>query len=347
MANRMAQFLGLSRLDVRKSPIEREVGKRICLTLFVADRWHSVGSGIPLQLRDDFMPKEAAIDEHIFHSPLFAQQSDLPSHRIGLWALRTSLAEIFSDIQLLTMEVANGNASQQNADLKAEVLASRLDSWYSTLPSRFVFNAANLELHRQHHTGGSFIDLFLGFHHYTTVLFFQYLGRQSPTTTDRHPYTERCRQHAVRYSSLLAMSRSNPGCEAIHNTVGQMTVVSSSALLYFLLSGDTGDEPIIRSALLSNFAAIRELDSYWPAANRWVERLFIFQNKCTDWPLFGTFAMDRWMMRFLLEYALPLEESDGKSKSPLDSVFMSKTTDALGNNMTMSTNTIRDLERLL
>jgi hypothetical protein len=114
-----------------------------------------------------------------------------------------------------------------------------------------------------------------------------------------------------------------------------MAIVSSSVLLHTLLFAEENELPPSRHCLETNFEALLELEKYWPIVKTMVNdpfprevgfafsdlrdyladilpkinRLMEFQNNClllSDHH--HTHRLDRWMLLFLFEYALPLEQ---------------------------------------
>jgi hypothetical protein len=142
---------------------------------------------------------------------------------------------------------------------ETDLLARQLDSWHDNLPGDAQLTESNLVEHNRRGTGGPFIALHLGFHHYATLLYYQYLD------TDRSPrFAAKCKYHAVSYSTLLARARKQSGCEVVYPTVGHMAIVSSSVLVHTLLFGTTEELPQSRYCLNTNFEALLELEQYWP-----------------------------------------------------------------------------------
>jgi hypothetical protein len=108
-----------------------------------------------------------------------------------------------------------------------------------------------------------------------------------------------------------------------------MTVVSSAVLLHTLIFGQQDDTADIRAKLESNFEAIFELQRYWPSIQNSVSRenpiyisgqvltqikirrLQLFQKTCTGPGAMQTYKFDKWMVRFLVEHHLPLDEPEG------------------------------------
>lgn len=309
IANRMAQILGLHRSDPSLGLIQRETNCRIWWTLVMADNWCSAGLGIPRQLAhtaSNDMP--LPFDEFTFQR-LEPGEPPLPATALkeGLWAHMIRLVDQLGPIHQLNRLVAGHDIDADAADSRAARIARQLDDWPATLPPDTMETDANLESHRSRGLGGSFIALHLGYHHYSTLLYFRYLDTTAATSTIARRYAQSCRQHASLYSQLLRKSRQIQGCEAVFATIAHMTAVSSSVHLHTLLFGRDDEVKEARADLLSNFAALIDLKKYWPCLDHIMRRLLLFQEACLQSETSATHRVDQWMVKFLTEHSLPLE----------------------------------------
>lgn len=270
MAVRLAQIMSLNVCDPNESAVTQEVKKRVSLSLFMADRWHSFGLGVPMQLQIADLPDSSAIDEDVFHSTDFETLRLESTPRPGLWAYRIELAKVFGRIQGLLRAMAEEATRADLIAEETEAIVGILEHWKQSLPDDLHLTTENVTMFRMRGRGAELVDLHLGYYHYSTLLFFEYLGRQHPSSKEHHPYAKRCRENALAYASLLAFARAQQGCETVHATVGHMTVISSSVLLYYLLSNDLEEVRASREALISNFESLVELQRYWPGLTRWV-----------------------------------------------------------------------------
>ncbi|KAI3391084.1 hypothetical protein diail_7962 [Diaporthe ilicicola] len=240
----------------------------------------------------------------------------------GLWAHKISLVRLFGPIQDLNHRSVYGNVSSEELESTVASLSSLLEGWQSTIPHNVRMNAENLQRHIQAGHGGAFVALHLGYHHYATLLYFRFL---EPAAVASSPlsalYRTKCKSHASSYSELLKLARHNDNCEVIYPTVGHMSVVSSSVLLHTLLFSEAENLQDARNSLNANFEAILELRRYWPNTGPMVSprttltacqihRLVTFQNFCLLSSDYRTHKLDGWMLRFLIEYSLPLGEKD-------------------------------------
>lgn len=248
--------------------VSHELRIRIWWALFAADNWCSSSLGFPCQMRDWPRPARLPMDERLFadmasDEPL--NDSTGPCKSPGLWAHMATLIEVFSPIQELNWRAANSEGLQPDQiEQDTDHLAQQLDYWQSSLPDDAQLTESNLIEHSKRGTGGIFMGLHLGFHHYATLLFYQYIDTRSTLTVRARHFAARCKHHALNYSTWLARGRQQPECEAVYPTVGHMAIVSSSVLLHTLLFGEDNELLQSRHCLEANFEALLELGEYWP-----------------------------------------------------------------------------------
>lgn len=267
----MAQIMRLNSPKSTGSVVECEIERRVWWSLFMADRWSSSGIGLPRQIKDLGGSIDLPMDESVFYS--------LPRHLLrhegawkpGLWAHMISLVQHFGAVQDLNRQSAQGCFEGWELDRTAAELSQKLDLWENMLPTDAKETESNFALHQAKGTGGPFVALHLGYHHYSTLLYFRYLETRSSLTGLGETYVARCKHHASAYSALLRRAREVRDCEAVYPTVGHMAVVSSSVLLHTLLFGDENELANARRDLNSNFAALMELKQYWANTSAMVQ----------------------------------------------------------------------------
>lgn len=269
----MMEMLNSSTGYIVENAIDSEIRIRVWWALFMADNWCSSSLGLPRQMKDSTRPDRLPVEEHLFAS--LAPES--PCSMVqgcrtpGLWAHMVTLVELFPLIQDLNRRVVHERQfSQTQLEQDTNQLAQRLELWQEILPTEAQLTESNLTEHRRRGTGGPFLALHLGFHHYATLLYYQYLDTAFIQTTQSRLFAARCKHHALGYSTLLARGRQQPGCEAVYPTVGHMTTVSSSVLLHTLLFGTEDELPQSRHCLENNFEALLELENYWPTVKAMV-----------------------------------------------------------------------------
>ncbi|EPE08468.1 zinc c6 transcription factor [Ophiostoma piceae UAMH 11346] len=315
VAIHMAKILHLPRPDPEDDAITIEVKLRVWWSLYMMDRWSSAGNGLQRQLSDE-TDHPLPMEELQFQS---LARNDDPSKAVrpGIWGQMVRLASIFARIQdshrqhagrTHTEEAALSSASEMEAT--AHRLAGELDRFSDQLPSTMMLSDSNMRFHAGKGLGSAYVALHLGFHHYATLLYFPFLDHQLERSDTQLLFASRCKHHAAAFSDLLKASHSTPSCEAVHTIVGHMTVVSSAALLHTLLFGEDFELPLTRQRLETNFETLVRLQKYWPAVGHLMDRLFAFQRACMWSADPNTHKIDRWMMRFLLNHALPVSDRE-------------------------------------
>ena len=308
IANRMAYVLGLHVSNAQDDPIVRGVKCRLCWWLFMADRWCPPALGLPRNF--DGFGHSPDVSTHT--TPLqVVNEVSLgldEARRDHLWTFMIAFADILGPIQDLNLCLIRTEISRHDVDRRVMDLSSRLQAWHDTLPARMIMNEDNLDMHRTQGVGGIFVSCHLGYHHYWTLLYFQYLDAPINSMPETQEYAARCKHHALSFSRLLYHARQKSDCEVVYFTVAQMTIVSSSVLLHMILLGDEEEVEIAHVQLVRNFEALIELTKYWPKIDNIIQRLLLFQNACLRSTTAKTHAIDRWMVGYLMQYALPLEE---------------------------------------
>lgn len=309
IAIRMAQILSLPQPHPLDTPVDQEIKRRVYWTLYMVDRWNSAGLGLTRQL-PDALKYPMPVHELDFHQPHFRHHAH---QKRGLWAYFVDLAHIFGEIQDLHSRHVNGELLDAHFEAHAHALAGQLERFADTLPAELRLNVDNLRWHAGAGIGRTFVALHLGYHHYCALVHFQYLDIALPRTPTQRLFASRCKHHANTFSDLLKLATEIPGCDAVYNIVGHMTVVSSSVLLYVLFFGDEDELPATRQRLEQNFQILIKLRGYWPSVSDMMDRLFTFQKVCMWSADPNTHKIDKWMLKFLLQHALPIEDKiDGR-----------------------------------
>jgi hypothetical protein len=312
IAIRSAHLLGLAQHNAEDGAVLRETKSRIWWTLYMIDRWSSAGLGTPRQLERQ-ETQQLPLDEYDFYRVAVGQQRwDSPT-KLGMWAYMIFLAELFGPITDLNHLIASGKASEEHVSSQVVTLFSNLQRWQDNLPRTFRLNSENLTFHKTRGHGRTFVALHLGYFHYATLLSFHFLDQSSASLPFAETYAERCRQHASAFSDLLKTSY-ELDAQGMHNIVGHMTVVSSSVLLHTLLFGSEDQLPSAKRQLESNFNILIRLKAWWPSVAQMTDRLFLFQRVCLRTVDNHTHKIDHWMVKFLLEHAILLEDKSDASR---------------------------------
>lgn len=289
----------------------------------MADKWCSPGLGIPREMIHSDYAVELPMDEAIFQGLRSGREPQLALQSKGIWAYMTTLADILTSIQDINISLVRVGVDRSTVDQNVGRIAVRLLEWHDSLPDHMLMNDENLELHRKNRQGGTFVALHFGYHHYSTLLYFQYLESDREPTIQTAAYASRCTFHGLAFSRLLQTARQTEDCHVVYLTVAHMTIISSSVLLHMLLLGDDAEVHTARLQLTLNFEALEQLARYWPCVEHMKKRLFKFQDACLQSSAAKTYAIDKWIVRFLLEYGLPLEEK-GTIEDAVDSPDMTE-----------------------
>ncbi|KAH8705671.1 hypothetical protein BGW36DRAFT_435586 [Talaromyces proteolyticus] len=288
IASSMAEILHLDSPHPDAPIIEREISRKIWWSLYFADRLCFSGLGLRCRVED--------VDD----------QSSNITWKPGIWAQLVKLGRHLVPIQDLNRRIATGVKDTSKVDLEMENLKHELEAWSRQLPPEMQMSIQNLIRQEQNGIGGAFVTLHLTYHHFSTLLYFRFLEGRQCSSADGSGYIALCKHHASSFSSLLHLSRQIKGCRANCPTIAHMTAVSSSVLVHSLLFGGPEDLHTARQELKTNFEALIDLQYYWPATEAMINRLMAFQSLC----LLSTEShkLDGWMVRYLLEHSLALEE---------------------------------------
>jgi hypothetical protein len=271
----MAQLLKLSDEDVTSDAITCEVKRRVWWSLYMIDTWSTVGVDLPRRLVFRGSGLQLPMDDDMFNSLQVGDPApSKDSWKSGLWAYMLILVKIFGRIQDVNRRLAF--QTDEDDDLirtDSERLAVDLEEFEKALPDDIKYSVANLNTHVAKGNGRTFVALHLGYHHYSTLLYYHYLDSRHPSTPTSQQYRDRCKHHAAEFSDIIRISMTNSEAEAVYNIVGHMTVVSSSVLVYTLLFGESNELPEARERLEINFQLLVRLRSLWPSVGPMVRTI--------------------------------------------------------------------------
>lgn len=262
----MAQLLKLANENAADNCVLREVKRRVWWSLYMIDRWASAGLGLSRQFHTEGLAPRLPMDEVAFLGMADENRDDACDYQPGIWAHMLTLVKIFGHIQDLNKELVDKDWNEEYIESSVLLLSQQLTEFDRELPPTMVYTLENLTLQAQRGVGRTFVALHLGYHHYATLLYYQYLDQYRPDTPNRRMYVQRCKYHATAFCELLRTSVAQ-GTEAFHNVLGHMTVVSSSVLLHTLLLGDDDELPMARERLEFNFQVLVKLKGFWPSVD--------------------------------------------------------------------------------
>ncbi|KAF5680755.1 hypothetical protein FDENT_8316 [Fusarium denticulatum] len=310
LASRMTQILKLGEIDESDDGVIREVKRRIFWTCFIIDTWASGGSNLSPQFRWRTKQPRGPLDEYMFYNMRLGD-GDVADvdWKPGLWAHMVRLVGLYAEIQNLQQELANGvEWNEPFIDESVQRLEAELGAFEEGLGPELMFSRENLASFVSRGLGRVFIAFHLGYHHYYTLLFYQYLDHRRPPTRNGRKYASSCKAHAAIVCDVLKASREVPGAEALYNIVGHVTIVSSSVLLHTYLFGESHELEESRDRLSSNLESLVQLRNYWPSVEMMIKRLVVFQKNCIQSMNAESYRFDRWMVKFLIAHALALED---------------------------------------
>ncbi|RDW65173.1 hypothetical protein BP5796_09865 [Coleophoma crateriformis] len=318
LANRMAQILTLGVVNPADDGVTRETKTRVWWTCFIIDTWASGGSNLSRQFKFELKQPRVPMDETVFfHMKQGDPDVSIAEWKPGLWGHMVKLVEIYVQIQDLNKHlVETAEWDEDSIEDAVRDLAVALVAFEQNLEPEIRYSEVNLARHVSKGLGRTFMAFHLGYHHYCTLLFYQYLDHNRPFTINGKAYADRCKLHATIFCDILKASREQKGAEALYNIVGHITVVSSSVLLHTYLFGEAHELPDSRRRLESNLESLVQLRSYWSSVELMIKRLVIFQNNCMRSLSRNTHRFDRWMVKFLSEHALALDEKTDELPNP-------------------------------
>ncbi|KAF7546536.1 hypothetical protein G7Z17_g8373 [Cylindrodendrum hubeiense] len=310
IAIRMSQILNLGGCNEVDDGVMCETKRRIFWTCFIIDTWASGGSDLSRQFGWQAKQPRVPMDESVFSS-MKPGDSDIAESewRPGLWGHMVRLVGIYSQIQQLHTQLAEtAEWDEALMDESVRRLEAELDAFAQNLGPGLKFSMENLAVFVSRGLGSVFMAFHLGYHHYYTLLFYQYLDQRRPSTRNGKKHADRCKAHATIICNILKASREVPGAEALYNIVGHVTIVSSSVLLHTYLFGEPHELEDSRNGLESNLESLVQLRSYWPSVELMINRLVVFQKNCIMSLGRNTHRFDKWMVKFLIAHSLALED---------------------------------------
>lgn len=276
------------------------------------DTWSSTGVRLPRMMpRLDNIP--LPIDEAVF---LSARSGDLtfPSMDVASFTPESSLLAQMIKLNFILMEVNEFNkrtVAEPNLILEddIEALSRKLDDWYSALPFYMRDTPENLASWASQGLGRIFVAIYLGFYHFGQLLFYQFLHEASHSSFPRaHAYATQCKSHATRLCEITYAAYSTPGCEVRYTMVGHVLVIASTVQIHTLLFSDSEESiQTARTRLERNFEILTKLKEYWPTLEASFSRLRAFHKACQN-SMDTSFRLDQWMLTFLSEYSVKMED---------------------------------------
>lgn len=221
------------------------------------------------------------------------------------------LTRVLTSIIDFHQATVSGSTSSSNLSSTINSLSQSLDSWHDTLPAQMRDTPENMHAYAAQGLGRIFVALHIGYYHCGQLLFYQFLQEDCHASVDpnaAHIYASKCRAHATSLCNLLYTSSQTPSCNVLYTMVGHDLVIASTVQIHTLLFSSSDTEiRAARERLERNFGILIELRRYWPILEVSFKRFRTFREACRK-SMDTSFRMDQWMLRFLYEFATPVEE---------------------------------------
>lgn len=310
LAGRISLILDLPNLSY-SSGLERELHVRTWWTLCMVDVWSS--SAVKLQR---IMPLASSValpmDELPFLSLRAYSEPSIDqraySRASPLLAEMVRLNRVLSKVIEFNRRCVDDSLEGPALMTGVQLLSSELDRWVGCLPLNMHDTQTNLEWFALQGLGRMFTAVYLGYYHYGQLLHYQFLGADASTSTPEvSNYASRCKDYAGRLCDLVYRSSATNGCKVLYSTVAHIVVIASTVQIHTLLfSGDDSEIGVSKSILERNFGILLELRPYWTSVGSAMNRSQAFHQACLK-SQGNSFVLDRWLLRFLLEFAAHME----------------------------------------
>lgn len=326
-ACRIANFLDLVNRP-SSDAIEREVNIRgmslfstfvhllmrsVWWSLCMIDVWSSTGVNLPRQMqRMENVP--LPIDEVPF---LIFRRGSVQtlgfnaafSSASSLLAQMIKLNRILADINSLNARTVAGTSTGVMLENEVMDLSNALNDWHNNIPAYMHDTPSNLQRYAAQGLGRMFVAVYLGYYHFGQLLFYQFLhGDCHSTILSAQFYASKCKFHAEALCEIVYAAHSVPGCDVQYTMVGHILVIASTVQIHTLLFSDNEEQiAAARTRLERNFAIMSQLRTYWPTLDVCFTRLRAFHRACRS-SMDEPFRLDQWMLRFLSEFAEPVND---------------------------------------
>lgn len=206
-----------------------------------------------------------------------------------------------------------------------DAMTARLDSWVAELPHNLRDTPENFAWFAKRGLGRMFAAVYLGYYHFGQLLYYQFLHgaatdpapppspAEAPDAARRHEYARLCKDHAARLCEMVYRAHMTNDADVRYTMTSHVLVIASTVQIHTLLfSGDEDDIVVARRRLERNFELLLRLQTYWPTVDRAISRLRAFHATARTSQR-TSFVLDRWMLRFMLEWAESMEEKEAEA----------------------------------
>jgi hypothetical protein len=287
------------------------------------DVWSSAGVRLPRQMPViESMP--LPMDDVVFlglkqgESLASALDRRSASGSSPLLAQMIKLNRILLEINSLNERTVSGATSGIVLENEVMDLSNALDEWHNSLPPFMHDNPRNLQRYASQGLGRMFVAVYLGYYHFGQLLFYQFLhGDCHDTVLSARFYADKCKAHAESLCEIIYTANSIPNCDVQYTMVGHILVIASTVQIHTLLFSDNEMQIVAaRRRLERNFEILSHLRSYWPTLDICFTRLQAFHKACRN-SMDESFRLDQWMLRFLSEFAQPVDDRVMEAAAPM------------------------------
>ncbi|KAJ5394555.1 uncharacterized protein N7487_012196 [Penicillium crustosum] len=292
IASRMGMILDLPNA-AGKTPYELELNRRVWWSIVTTDTWSSANLCLPraIKLQDDIL---LPVDEVTFArmSPKTPfpidpydgrQSSPTPEPSLSALAHLAQLNKLLYEIYRLNATIIDENLGIAAAEEKG--------------------------------FGHIFSTIHINYNHAAQLLFYQFLyasqvASEGCSLGPAEAYARRCKQHAAALCDQVYNAREEYGVDIRYSIISHILVMASTVQIHSLLFSLDDDEIALAKVRLErNFETITRLHTYWPNVSASFSRLRAFHRACLK-SMHTSFRLDRWMLRFMLEFSRSIEDKD-------------------------------------
>ncbi|GJC78625.1 C6 transcription factor [Colletotrichum tofieldiae] len=326
VACRMAQLLDLPNRPAT-SLLEREINIRVWWSLCMIDVWSSTAVKLPklLPARSDIpLPMDdlpfLSLSRSGASGATAAAGATLASQSSQHLSQMVRLNRILLDVNDFNQRCVAENPDWDALEHGVDALHARMEGWLAALPDNMRDTPENFAWFAGRGLGRTFAAVYLGYYHFGQLLYYQFLYGAGTTTAirptasasvaRRDTYATRCKEHAARLCDMVYRAQTTAGADVRYTMAAHVLVIASTVQIHTLLfSGDEANISLARRRLERNFELLLQLRCYWPTVDRAISRLRAFHETART-SIDTSFVLDRWMLRFLVEFAEPMEEKE-------------------------------------
>ncbi|CAG8961079.1 hypothetical protein HYFRA_00002621 [Hymenoscyphus fraxineus] len=326
---RIAQLLDLPNIPV-SCILEHEINIRVWSSLCMVDVWSSSAVKLPKHMPN--VEIQLPMDEMRYlaltMSPEPPESDMIQNSQSPLISEMIKLNRILLAINDFNESCVQDTPSGLILEHAIHGLSRTLNDWEKALPAGMKDTPENFQWHASHGLGRTFAAVYLGYYHFGQLLFYQFLHTSSyESTPSAALYAERCKEHAASLCEMIYRAFATPDSDVLYTMVAHVLVIASTACkpwesiytflvqIHTLLFSELESQiKMAHSRLERNFEILQHLRPYWSTLDRAMMRLRAFHDTCRK-SMDTSFVLDRWMLKFLVEFAKPVEEKGVEEQS--------------------------------